>query len=193
MAFGWEGRKIRLVPLDRERHFENCVRWLNDPEVTTWTLVGDFPITRLIEADFFERICRAGENSTDLGFAIETRADEPEHIGVCGLHGINPRHGSGTGGIVVGRPALWGKGLGTDAFATLLRYAFDVAGLRLVLSEVFAENDRALRMQRRCGCVELGTIPGRYWKRGAYRDVVLFALPRETWASHQATSGDAHG
>jgi hypothetical protein len=41
MAYGWEGEKVRLVPLDKERHAENRFAWLNDPEVTVWTLTGD--------------------------------------------------------------------------------------------------------------------------------------------------------
>lgn len=193
MAHGWEGRTVRLVPLDRERHFDNCLRWLNDPEVTAWTLIGDFPLTRLIETNFFEKMCRAAEGSPDLGFAIETRGEPPEHVGMCGLHAINYRHGSATAGLVIGRPPLWGKGLGTDALAALLRYAFEVAGLRLILSAAFAENLRSVRMQRRCGFLELGTIPGRYWKRGAFRDEVQFVLPRAAWATHATGTGAAHG
>jgi hypothetical protein len=56
--YGYEGQKVRLVPLDRARHFENAVRWLNDPVVTQWTLTGDLPITRLHEEDWFNRMSR---------------------------------------------------------------------------------------------------------------------------------------
>ena len=46
MGYGWEGEKIRLVPLDRDKHLENAVRWFNDPEVTRWLETGDWPLTR---------------------------------------------------------------------------------------------------------------------------------------------------
>ena len=47
MPIGWSGENVRLVPLDYERHYENCYRWINDPEVSEWLAVGDEPIGRL--------------------------------------------------------------------------------------------------------------------------------------------------
>ena len=34
MAFGWEGKLVRLVPLNEAKHLENYVQWVNDPEGT---------------------------------------------------------------------------------------------------------------------------------------------------------------
>jgi RimJ/RimL family protein N-acetyltransferase len=182
MPFGWEGKKIRLVPLEREKHFENCVRWLNDPVVTQWTLIGDFPLTRLAEQEFFDRVARTSD--TEIVLAIELLGDAEEHIGACGIHNISYRHGVGTIGLFIGRPQLWRQGLGTDAIAVLTRYAFEVAGLRLLLSEAMRENIGSIRAQQKCGYREIGRIPGRYWKRGAYRDAILFALGCEDWRAH---------
>jgi RimJ/RimL family protein N-acetyltransferase len=179
MAFGWEGTKVRLVPLEKERHFDNCVRWLNDPQVTAWTLVGDFPLTRLAEQEFFDRVARS--NDTDIAFAIETLGEEQEHIGVAGIHNISLRHGVGTIGLIIGRPTLWNRGLGSDAIAVLARYAFQVLGLRLLLSEAIEGNIGSVRAQQKCAFQEVGRLPGRYWKRGAYRDSIQFALTREYW------------
>ena len=94
MCSGWRGAKVQLVPLDRDKHFDNCVRWLNDPSVTAWTLVGDYPLTRVAEEEFFDRVTR--QNDTDVVFAIETLEEDEEHIGVIGIHGISLRHGVGT-------------------------------------------------------------------------------------------------
>jgi ribosomal-protein-alanine N-acetyltransferase len=186
MPFGWHGKKVCLIPLEHERHFDNCVRWLNDPQVTAWTLIGDFPLTRLAEQDFFDRVARGSEN--EVVFAIEMLAVENEHVGACGIHNISYRHGVGTIGLFIGRPQLWNRGLGTDAIAVLTRYAFEVAGLRLLLSEAMRENIASIKAQTRCGYRELGCIPGRYWKRGAYRDAVLFCLSREGWLAHTSAT-----
>ena len=56
MAYGWEGERVRLVPLDEARHLANALAWLNDPQVTEWTLIGDTPITRLGEEAYFRRM-----------------------------------------------------------------------------------------------------------------------------------------
>jgi RimJ/RimL family protein N-acetyltransferase len=175
MSFGWQGEKVRLVPLERGRHFENAVRWLNDPDVTRWLLIGDFPLTRLAEEEFFDRAAR--ESPEQVVFAVETHAEE--HIGMCGLHQLDYRQGTAAVGIVIGRPPLWNQGFGRDALAVLTRYAFDVLGLRLLLAEVFAENAPSLKILVRNGYREVGRVPVRRWKRGAYRDEVLLVRLRD--------------
>lgn len=183
MQFGWEGQHVSLVPLEKRYHFNNCVRWLNDPTVTQWTLIGDFPLTRLAEEEFFDRVSHAGDQSTDIVFAIETNDENAEHVGVSGFHNINYRHGTAITGTIIGRPKLHGRGLGSDAIAVRTRYAFDVLGLRLLLSEVIAENVASLRALQKSGYREVGRIPARWWKRGAYRDAIILALPRDEWKS----------
>ena len=182
LPFGWVGQKVRLVPLDREKHFANALRWLNDPEVTRWLLVGDLPLTRIAEEAYFDRLADVGppgEDPTEVGFAIETLAEE--HIGFTAIHHISFRHGAATTGTVIGRRSLWNRGFGSDAIRVRTRYAFDVLGLRLLLTEVFAENAGSLKALASNGYRELARIPQRWWKRGALRDVVLLALYRQDW------------
>jgi RimJ/RimL family protein N-acetyltransferase len=175
MAYGWEGEKVRLAPLDKERHLAAALRWLNDPEVTRWTLMGDLPVHRLAEEELFDRMSRGSDS--DLLFAVETL--EGEHIGFSGLHRIEWRHGCAVTGMVLGRTDLWGRGYGTDAARLRARYAFEVLGLRLLLSEVMDGNTASMRMLQKAGYREVGRIPRRHWKRGAYRDTLLFVLERE--------------
>jgi RimJ/RimL family protein N-acetyltransferase len=176
MPTGWPGEKVRLVPLDKARHLDNALLWLNDPELTRWTLVGDLPLCRLAEEDFFDRAGRATTADDALSFAIETL--DGEHIGFSGLHKIDWRNGVATTGTLVGRRDLWGHGYGTDAARVRLRYAFEVLNLRLLLSEVMDGNEGSLRMLARAGYREVGRIPHHRWKRGAWRDSVLLAIER---------------
>jgi ribosomal-protein-alanine N-acetyltransferase len=179
MAYGWEGEKVRLVPLDKARHLDNAIAWLNDSEVTAWTLVGDWPLGRLAEEDFFDRTTRQNPLALaeELTFAIETR-DGFEHIGFSGLHRIDWRNGVAVTGTMIGRRDLWAQGYGSDAARVRTRYAFEVLGLRLLLSDVMADNAGSIAMLRTVGYREVGRIPRRLWKRGAFRDVVMLALER---------------
>ncbi len=43
VSFGCQGGEIRLVPFNKHTHFGDYMRGLNDPDVITWTLIGDFP------------------------------------------------------------------------------------------------------------------------------------------------------
>jgi RimJ/RimL family protein N-acetyltransferase len=179
MGYGWEGERVRLVPLDKEKHAANALLWVNDPDVTETILSGDIPITRLAEEDFFEKMSApAGAHPSDIVFAVETL--EGEHIGLAGLHRIDYRHGVALTGTIIGPAGFRGKGYGTDAAAVRTRYAFEVLGLRMLMSEVFAENAASLKMLARAGYREVGRIPRRYWKRGAFRDVVLLVAERSS-------------
>ena len=82
-------------------------------------------------------------------------------------------------GEVIGRKDFWGKNYGSDAAEIRTRYAFEVLGLRLLLAEVLAGNERSLGMLGRVGYREVGRIPGRYWKRGACRDAVILVRERD--------------
>jgi len=177
MGFGWEGEKVRLVPLDRERHFENALRWVNDPVVTQWLLIGDHPITRLAEETWFD--ARSTGDPSNFSFAIETL--EGEHIGFSGIHQVDYRNGCAETGSLIGEPHLWGKGLGTDAARVRARYLFEVLGLRMAFSGYLEGNTSSQRMMEKSGYVVYGRIPQRYWKRGAWRDHVLTLADRETW------------
>jgi RimJ/RimL family protein N-acetyltransferase len=175
MPIGWQGERIRLVPLDFERHFENCYRWINDPDVGEWLAVGDEPMGRLAEKEWFEGAERGRPN--DIAFAIETL--DGRHIGQSGIHQIAHKHGTALTGSFIGDPAERGKGYGTEAAVLRSWYCFHVLGLRLLVSEYIGGNERSRRMQEKAGYVVYGTLPGSFWKRGEYRDKVRTYLTRE--------------
>lgn len=175
MTFGWHGQKVALVPLERDRHFNNCVRWLNNPVVTQWLISGDFPLTRIAEEAFFDRVA-SGDNQREIVFAIETLQEE--HVGIGGFKNISYRHGFGEIGLTIGRPQLWGRGYGSDAVGVLTRYAFDVLGLRTVLAEIMPENGLSVRVFEKNNYERVGCLPQRWWKRGAYRDSLQYVARR---------------
>lgn len=182
MAYGWEGEKIRLVPIDSERMLDNYVRWLNDSAVTDWLLIGEYPLTRLAERDWLEKIERHGD--TDAVFAIETL--DGQHIGSSGVHQINYKNRDAMTGSFIGDPSMWGKGYGTDAARVRAKYCFEVLGLRMIRSSTLEGNERSLRMQLNAGYEIIGTWPKRYWKRGQWRDEILTCLTRERWEALQS-------
>jgi RimJ/RimL family protein N-acetyltransferase len=110
-------------------------------------------------------------------FAVETLEDG-RHIGIAGLHRIEYRHGVALTGTIIGAQEFRGRGYGTDTARVRTRYAFEALGLRMLMSEVFTDNAASLRMLERAGYREVGRIPRRHWKRGAFRDVVLMVAER---------------
>lgn len=181
MAYGWEGELIRLVPVDADKHLENAVAWLNDPEVTKWVLIGDLPISRFAERNYLEEMSKGSE--TDISFAIETL--EGVHIGFTGVHQINRKNGTAITGTIIGDQSYWGKGIGTDVVRTRARFIFEVLGLRMILTSCLDGNTASHRMSLKNGFVEYGRTPKRYWKRGQYRDEILLCLDIDRWRELQ--------
>jgi RimJ/RimL family protein N-acetyltransferase len=175
MGYGWEGDKVRLVPLDRDKHLGNALKWFNDPEVTHWLETGDWPLTRGAEEEFFRASER--QDRSAVQFAVESL--QGEHVGFSGLRSIDWQSRVAVSGSVIGRRDLWGRGLGSDAARVRNRYAFEVLGLRLLIASVIADNAASLAMLSRVGYAEVGRVPERYWKRGAFRDQVLLVLRKE--------------
>jgi len=176
MGYGWDGDKVRLVPLDRDKHLDNALKWFNDPEITRWLETGDWPMTRGAEEEFFRAAER--QDRASVQFAVESL--QGEHVGFSGLRSIDWQSRVAVSGSVIGRMDLWGRGLGTDAARIRNRYAFDVLGLRLLVATVIADNSRSMAMLAKAGYTEVGRVPERYWKRGAYRDQILLALHRDS-------------
>ncbi len=172
MAYGWEGDKVRLVPLDKQRHLENALSWFNDPTITAWLETGDWPLTRGTEEEFFRAAERPDKGKVQ--FAVESL--DGDHVGFSGLRSIDWQSRVAVSGSVIGRHDLWGGGLGTDSARVRTKYAFEVLGLRMLIATVIADNERSTRMLQAVGYREVGRVPGRYWKRGAWRDQAIMFL-----------------
>ena len=172
MDYGWHGDLVRLVPLDKSRHLDNALLWFNDPGITAWLETGDWPLTRGAEEEFFRAAERPDRASVQ--FAVETL--EGDHVGFSGLRSIDWQSRVAVSGSVIGRTDLWGRGLGTDSARVRTRYAFEVLGLRLLIATVIADNLRSVRMLQSVGYREVGRVPCRYWKRGAWRDQAILVL-----------------
>ncbi len=177
MVKGYEGRQVRLVPLEHERHFENCYRWINDPEVCE-NLIIDGPMSRGAEEDWF-RNASTNISGTDFVFAIETL--DGVHLGISGVHGVDFRHGRANTGSYIAEIENRGKGYGTDAARVRARFCFDILGLRLLTSGYLGHNEASERMQAKSGYVEHGRLPAAYWKNGRFVDSVMTHLSRERY------------
>jgi RimJ/RimL family protein N-acetyltransferase len=175
MARGLEGRLVRLVPLDIERHLDNCVEWFSDPEVTRTLTVGVKPMTRAMERSWFEEMMKGPRH--DIVWAIETL--EGRHIGQSGLHRIDWRNRTAASGTVIGEREAWGQGYGTDAAIIRARYAFDSLDLAVLFSEFLEGNEGSKRMQEACGYEIWGVKPRAYFRDGRRIDGVQTALTRE--------------
>jgi len=152
------------------------VRWFNDPEVRQF-LTMYRPLSRAEEERWVESLASRRE---DVVLAIEVRAgDQWVHIGNVGLHRIDWKNRTATLGIVIGEREYWGKGYGTEAVRTMLRYAFEELGLNRVELETYSFNPRAIRCYEKAGFKREGVRRQALYRNGKFHDVILMGILRD--------------
>ncbi len=173
----FRGEKIQLAAVQRE-YLPQYVKWLNDWETARFLRPGiPAPLNLEEETAWFENLAKSKDN---VVFAILTLA-EHKLIGNCGLHRIDLKNRSAVLGIFIGDKDYWGKGYGTDATRTLLRFAFEELALNRVELEVYDYNPRAMRAYEKAGFRREGTRRQALYREGAFHDIHLLAILREEW------------
>jgi RimJ/RimL family protein N-acetyltransferase len=180
---GLQGEQVRLVPVDRAHHFDNALRWMNDPEVTRFLMLTT-GVTPGMEAEWFERVQK---RDTDFVWAIHD--DRGRHIGFTGLHRIDWRNRKATSGIVIGDKEAWGRGYATDAMRVRTRFAFEVLNLHRVESEAYADNEASQRALERVGYTREGVFRKRAWADGRWHDTIAYAILDEDYFAGRGARG----
>ncbi len=174
---GIVGRMIALRDL-KDGDADQLFAWRREPEVDRW--MGSLPPAT-----------REGHMAWWMGFHADpdrrgwmiTQNAKP--AGFLELSRLNGPHGRAQWGWYIGDPEARGRGAGRAAQALGLDMAFGELGLRKVWSEVFADNDPALKAQAAAGFRREGYMRLHYLKEGRYRDCVLLAILAEEWAERR--------
>ncbi len=174
-----KGENVLLRPIGRS-DFVLLTKWLNDPEVIE-TLAVDMPVTEIAFEKDLEEIGTV-RTTTEIWFMIETLAGG-RTIGSTRFKKIDHKNRNAEFSIVIGETEYWGRGLGTEAVRLLVNYGFEQLNLHRVSSEVFAFNERSLKMHRKLGFREEGRQREAWFKNGRFHDWVLFAILRDEWDS----------
>ena len=178
------GKLVRLRARDMT-DLDNSLRWINDPEVTSY-LGGParYPFSRAEEeawlADAVHRT-----RPPEVSLSIDTLA-ESRHIGGIGLHRVNAEDRKAELGIMIGEKDCWSQGYGTDAILTLLRFAFDEMNLNRVDLTVHDDNARAIACYKKCGFVEEGRLRQDRYKGGVYHDTLVMGVLVDEFRALQA-------
>ncbi len=168
------GEHVILRAFERE-DAERCYRWMNDPNIVR-TLKSRYPIAFSNEVEWLDRAMNP--TAQERHFAIE-RKDDRSHIGNASLHDIDWISRTSWFGLFIGEPTAWNRGFGSDAIATLVRFAFDEMNLHKVRINVFDYNERAKHVLQNHGFVEEGKLVRDFYREGGWHDIVTFSIFRE--------------
>ncbi len=174
------GQHVRLIAVDAERDGDLFARWSTD---------ADF--MRRFDTDaarpFGARRVRAAEERYAYRdgvyeWAIGCIADDAV-IGRIGFHRYRVTHRSADIHIGIGDAAYRGRGLGREAMALAVDYAFREMDLHRVGLTAFANNEPAVRLYRKLGFVEEGSWRQFLRRDGVNHDVIVMGILRTEWSS----------
>jgi RimJ/RimL family protein N-acetyltransferase len=176
-----KGELIRLSAIDHEELGKFYAKWNQDSELTR---LMDARLVSLHSAkaisEFFEKENKE-MSPVQHPFTIRSLEDN-RLLGDIGLYVIGdwmPR--DAFVGIAIADRNDWGKGYGTDAMKTILRYAFTELNLRRVTLTVFEYNPRAIRSYEKSGFQHEGRLRGALFRDGKRWDMFYMGILRDDW------------
>lgn len=173
------GNKVRLRALEKE-DVNNCVRWLNDPEVIKFLYMNS-PLSRAAEEKWIENQL-AQPPSNGQVFAIEAlEGDHWVYIGNTGLDKVEPVNAQSEFGIFIGEKTYWNKGYGKEATLLILKHGFEDLNLNRIYLYVFEDNSRAIAAYKAVGFVQEGLLRKAVYKNGRFNNMLLMSILHSEW------------
>jgi RimJ/RimL family protein N-acetyltransferase len=168
------GKRTYLRPVEKS-DAPTVARWANDERVTR-TVLMHRPMSVGSEEAFL-----AEANSPTMILMAIMAIEGDRHVGMIGLHQIDPKNQCALFGMMIGEVEEWGKGHGSEALALALGFAFDTLNLARVYLEVFPDNVHAIRMYEKAGFVREGLFRSHVYRLGGFSDVIYMGLLRGEW------------
>ena len=173
------GKLVRLAGIDPAEVSQSFAQWNRDSEYMR-LLDTDPPRLHSTKA-IKEWLEKELEKATEMyWFAIRTLGDD-RLVGDITLSVINWGSRDAFTGIAIGAREFWGKGYGTDAMQTLLRYGFLELNLRRVSLTVFEFNERARRSYEKTGFRLEGRQRQSMQREGRRWDILYMGILQEEW------------
>jgi RimJ/RimL family protein N-acetyltransferase len=171
-----EGRLVRLRPFRRD-DLPLLRAWHDNPEVMRyWGQASPLVREDQFEGDLQGRFARFDE--TGYLAIVPLEPEDARPIGRCEWEGLDRLNRSAEVMILIGEPAYWGHGFGTDALVTLLRYLFAVQRLHRVSLSVLSWNERAIRSYEKAGFTVEGVLRADVYDAGRYHDQTVMSILR---------------
>ena len=181
----YEGRLIRLGPIDHENDPPVVAHWTNDPHLRSVLTGLARPLSVQAVRKLLEKVEKQMEETKSLfHFTLRIR-DDNRLVGLARIFWIDFHNGTGVLNLGVGDTADRRHGYGSDALNLLLRFAFDDLNLHRLSAWPGADNLPFIHMAVKAGFEEEGRRREAVFHEGRYWDVVLMGLLRTKWEKKQ--------
>lgn len=171
-----ESERLYLRALEKT-DVPNYQRWVNDPMVYRYLMIGLWPLTA---DDLLEYMEENRKSDKAVLFAVVVKEGDV-HIGNIRISGIDWVHRRATRGIMLGEKDCWGKGYAKEALELLNEYAFDRLGLHKIGSTHIIDNVAMSFINQKLGFVLEGIHRQELFRGGEYHDVAIWGLLADEW------------
>ena len=173
---GLRGERVYLRPLEPD-DADLVSRWYADDRVRK--LMGDPPASFARRRQRYEDAVK--EDGDSVYRFIICRLEDDVAVGRTDIFEVDRANGSCAFGIAIGDPGLWGQGLGTDAVAAIVDFAFGELRMERVWLDTDAENTRAQAVYAKAGFTVEGRLRHAWFQDGTYLDDIRMAILRDEW------------
>jgi ribosomal-protein-alanine N-acetyltransferase len=152
---------------------QDVYRYSSDPEVAKYVL---WDAHRNIQDSraYIRYVQRQYRNDEPSSWGMILR--NTQHlIGTIGFMWWNQENHSAEIGYSLARP-YWNQGMTTEALAKVIEFGFDRMRLHRIEAQHCVENGASGRVMEKCGMTREGVLRGRLYSKGAFMDVVLYAI-----------------
>lgn len=171
-----EGKNIYLRIMELEDM--DCYReMINAPAISDKVVGWGFPVARETQLDWYRKAVNDEKNKRFT--IVDKETGKP--IGMVTLSGIDWHNRSATHGIKLHPSCPKGKGIGTDAVMTLMRYAFEEVGLNRLDSSWMEDNIPSEKLYLKCGWTIEGIKKNAIYRNGRYHNLKITGITREDY------------
>jgi len=163
------GSKVLLCPFEAADINAEYIGWLNDPEVVKYSNQRFARHTRESCLRYFHSF----EGSPNMFISVRRR-DNDSAIGTMTAY-VSPQHQTVDIGILIGSRAMWGSGLGQDAWNTLINWFIKQSGIRKLTAGAMRCNAGMVKLMKRSGMTLEAIRPAQELLDGVPQDMVYFA------------------
>lgn len=167
------GSKVILRPFAATDITSEYIGWLNDSEVVRYSNQRFVRHTPESCRRYFDGFA----GSANLFLSVRSKADDAP-VGTMTAY-VSPHHQTVDIGILIGRRAVWGTGIGQDAWNTLLGWFLDQRRIRKVTAGAMRCNAAMIKLMERSGMKLEAVRPGQELLDGTPQDMVYYGKFRE--------------
>lgn len=172
------GEKIVLRAVENEDN-AMLLSLINDPDTEMMLGGSSWPVSETEQLTWFEH----QERSKDVLRCIIALQEDEKAIGTIILSDIDQKNGTGHIHIKMSMNGGRGKGYGTDAVNTLVRYAFEELRLNCIYANILSYNEASIKLFERCGFQREGVLRQRIFKKGKFINMLAYSKVISDWGT----------